>query len=83
MLIIKCWRNRKNAFKIFSASDAQIFVVKLSLCVNFINILPAAFSYKVVFAAFLGLQVEFVFVWCKNIDKKAALKMLVKLVLFS
>ncbi len=48
-------------------------------CVNFTNILQAAFSYKSFFAAFMCLQFGFVIFCQKDFGAKAANKMLVKL----
>ena len=48
-------------------------------CVNFTNILLAAFSSENVFEAFLCLQFGFVLFWQKEISAKAARKLLVKL----
>ena len=47
--------------------------------VNFANILRAAFRTKVFRAAFLYLQLRFIFFWQKEIGAKTAHKMLVKL----
>jgi len=54
-------------------------LVKLTLSVNFTNIVRATFSYASVFRSFSLVTVCYIVIFCqKEISKKAALKMLVK-----
>ncbi len=86
-VVPKSVRNQSSCLYLFTllgstgAKAARGTLMKLTPGVNFINILFATFSYESVLLQLFSSYRQFAFVifWCKNIDAKAAHKMLMKL----